>query len=261
MYIRMMSFECYWGTTPRSSAIWLRRLRFVLVNKRSAGITKSFIDKRFILFEAISAVLRDAAAVNPLLLVIDDLHWADPSSLLLLEFLAKQLGSMQIMILGAYRDVEVTRTSPLKATLGELSYSDRVKRERMLGLGSHETAQLAEQTAGIRLPKSVSEAIFHQTDGNPLFVKEVARVFAEEHRRATGNKITVDVPDGIREAIGRRLDRLSRSCNEFLSSAAVAGRDFDAGLVVQVMESNLVEVLPVLMLRFRPDFWRNRRMS
>ena len=219
-------------------------IAFRLDHDRVAGAAKKITDRRFILFEAISTVLSDAATVNPLLLVIDDLHWADASSLSLLEFLAKQVGPVQIMIFGAYRDVEVTRTSPLMATLGELSYSDRVRRERMIGLDFRETEQLAERTAGFSLPSSVSEAIFHQTDGNPLFVKEVAQVFAEEQRRATGRVITVDVPDGIREAIGRRLDRLSDSCNDFLTSAAVAGRDFDAGLVACVMGSSLNDALP-----------------
>ncbi len=196
-------------------------------------------DQRFHLFDAIIRVIARTTANVPLVLVLDDLHWADASSLALLEYLSKELRRLRCVIVCAYRDVEVTRKSPLLATLGELSRASRVERLRLAGLSIDETGELTTALSGTRIPQSIVASIHQQTDGNPLFVREVARVLAEERSRATGDVIAIEVPDGIREAIGRRLDRLSDRCNGLLAIASAIGRDFDLKIVAATAESSL----------------------
>ena len=201
-------------------------------------------DRRFHLFDSIGRIFARAVEANPLVVVLDDLHWADPSSLSLLEFLTKHIREERMMILCAYRDVEVARDSPLLLTLGELGSLGRILRVRLDGLDAGDTGQLAAETAGLEISESISQAIFNQTDGNPLFVSEVAKEFADVHRRSTGDVIVVDVPNGIRETIGRRLSRLSSQCNEFLSVAAVYGREFDVKVVLESMQLSLDDITP-----------------
>ncbi|MEQ8857160.1 MAG: AAA family ATPase [Pseudomonadales bacterium] len=192
-------------------------------------------EQRIRLFDAISRTLTRAAAELPVILIIDDLHWADASSLSLLEYLAGEVSRHRVLIVCAYRDVEVTRKSPLLATLGELTRVRRLERVRLTGLNPSETGSLTRAFVGETIPESVVKAIYQQTDGNPLFVREVARVVAEQLCHAAGEVISVDVPDGVREAIGRRLDRLSGACNELLGLASVIGRDFDLPLAAQAL--------------------------
>ncbi|MEQ8486543.1 MAG: AAA family ATPase [Pseudomonadales bacterium] len=201
-------------------------------------------EQRVRLFEAVSRTLARAAAEAPLTLIIDDLHWADASSLSLLEYLCDEARRHRLLIVCAYRDIEVTRKSPLLATLGALAHARHLQRVRLGGLDLEETGQLAAAVAGGAMPAQVVQAIYQQTDGNPLFVHEVARVVADELRHRRGDVIAVDVPDGVREAIGRRLDRLSRPCNELLSVASVIGREFDLPLAASVLGQNLEAVLP-----------------
>ncbi len=192
------------------------------------------VDQRFHLFDALTRVFTRGAAMVPLVLMLDDLHWADESSLSLLEFLAHDAHRHRLLVVCAYRDVEVTRKSPLLGTLGELSRSGRVRRIRLGGLTVDETGELTRRTTGLRLNDSIVQAIYQQTDGNPLFVREVGKVLAEERASSSGDVIAVDVPDGVREAIGRRLNRLSDDCNGLLSIASVFGRDFRLPLVARV---------------------------
>jgi len=200
------------------------------------GIDPAHGDQRFRLYDTISRIFTRAAANVPIVLIVDDLHWADPSSLALLEYLSKEIRRQRYVIVCAYRDVEVTRKSPLLATLGELSRAGRVERLRLSGLTVEDTGLLTAAISGMRIPQAVIEAIHQQTDGNPLFVREVARVLADQSLQGFGSTIAVDVPDGIREAIGRRLDRLSKTCNRLLTIASVLGREFDLEIVVQIAQ-------------------------
>jgi ATP/maltotriose-dependent transcriptional regulator MalT len=189
----------------------------------------------FEVFDAIGRVFARASASAPHVVIIDDLHWADPSSLSLLEYLAKEARRLRLLTICCYRDMEVTRQNPLLLTLGELTHGDRVERVRLNGLSACDTAELTAAITGLRLPPSVLQAVFQQTNGNPLFVREVAKVIAEEHRAAGGGTITIAVPDGIREATWRRLDRLAPVCSELLVTASVVGREFDLKAVAGAM--------------------------
>ncbi|NIP88949.1 MAG: AAA family ATPase, partial [Gammaproteobacteria bacterium] len=131
---------------------------------------------RFHSFDAIGRFFAKAAQQVPLVIIIDNLHWADEPSLSLLEFLSQTLRRSRVLMLGTYRDAEVSRKSPLLATLGELSRERGVERMRLGGLSAEAIGELARHMIGVSLTASIVEAIYEQTDGNPLFVIELLRV-------------------------------------------------------------------------------------
>ena len=180
---------------------------------------------RFRLFDSITTFLRNAAQSQPVMIVLDDLHWADRSSLLLLEFLAREIETSRVLLVGAYRDVEVSRRHPLSQTLGALVREQLFHRVQLDGLSQQEVGELIEGSAGITLTLEAAEVIHKRTDGNPFFVGEVTRQVTVDN--ITGNQAWANViPEGIRDAIGRRLNRLSEQCNEMLTTASIIGREF-----------------------------------
>jgi predicted ATPase len=228
---------------------------------------------RFRLFDSITAFLKSAGRRQPQVLVLEDLHWADRPSLLLLEFLARELGGSRLLVIGTYRDVEVSRRHPLSQTLGELTRERLFQRVLLRGLSQEDVGRFIELVAGITPPRGMVEAVYRQTEGNPLFVTEVVRLLVQEGsltpqpplhlrdgegetaRGRGGEAWTVRIPEGVREVIGRRLDRLSERCNQTLTIAAVIGREFtleqlkpliddpSAGSGLAMTEDRLLEVL------------------
>ena len=178
---------------------------------------------RFRLFDSITTFLKNAAQRQPLMLVLDDLHWADRSSLLLLEFLAREIGNSQLLLVGSYRDVEVSRRHPLSQTLGALVREQLFHWVKLDALTRQEVGELVEGSARITLTLEAAELIHKRTDGNPFFVGEIAR-------QVTLGNITEDedwtgiIPEGVRDAIRRRLSRLSDQYNQMLTAASVIGQ-------------------------------------
>ena len=183
---------------------------------------------RFRVFDSFAGFLAGASSARPLVLVLDDLHWADEPSLRLLRFVARRLAHTGLLLIGCYRDVEVGRHHPLAETLGELAGVEGTRRVALRGLESKGIADYIEQTAGVdRPPDDLAEAIREQTGGNPFFIAEVVRLMAAEGRLSeTEGRRQVAIPQGVREVIGRRLDKLSAAANEVLRIAAVCGREF-----------------------------------
>ena len=99
---------------------------------------------RFRLFDSIAAFLKNAASSQPLLLILDDLHWADKPSLLLLEFLARQMVESRLLVVGTYRDMELSRQHPLSETLAQLSRHPVFQRQQLLGLSQEETGRFID---------------------------------------------------------------------------------------------------------------------
>ena len=199
---------------------------------------------RFRLFESITTFFKNAAQVQPLMLVLDDLHWADKPSLLLLEFLAKQMAGSRILVLGTYRDAEATREHPLSDTL---LYRNQVFHSTVLGgLESRAVGQLLQADSGFVASQELVDAVYAHTEGNPFFISEVIRLLREEG--ATFDAADkLPIPPGILEVIGQRLGRLSENCNRVLATAAVIGRQFDfkllAGLSEDTTDIQLIELL------------------
>src|SRR3954467_15085107 len=194
-------------------------------------------EARFRLFDSVTSLLLAAARDRPIMVVLDDLHWADEPSLLLLRFAAREVGSSGLLILGTYRDVELGRHHPLARMLGEMSGIEGSGRIPLRGLSVAAVERYIEMTAGTPSPPGLAEAVQVQTDGNPFFVGEVVRLLASEGRlTAGGSAAELQIPQGVREVVGRRLDRLSEKTNEALRVAAVIGRDFEEDLVWRVAQ-------------------------
>ena len=185
---------------------------------------------RFRLFDSIGTFLKNAARRRPMMIVLDDLHWADRPSLQLLEFMSRELADSNILLIGTYRDVDINRVHPLSQTLGELIRDSRFERISLSELSRSDVAEFVEVVGGMEPPKILLDKIYDQTEGNPLFVTEVTRLLIQDGQLAPAQKNKTDwdvtIPQGVREIVGRRLDRLSEECASVLTTAAVIGRDF-----------------------------------
>ncbi|MBA3728367.1 MAG: AAA family ATPase, partial [Actinobacteria bacterium] len=205
---------------------------------------------RFRLFDATATFLRRAGADKPIMLVLDDLHAADESSLLLLRFVARELTGAHVLIVGTFRDTELLPDSPMAAALAELAREQATRQVSLSGLSEAQVTALIETTAGTSaVRQDLVRAIFAETEGNPLFVEEVVRLLASEGRlEKPGDDIgwRLAIPHGVREAIGRRLRRLSDECNRSLGVASVVGREFDLEVLAAVTERTVDDVLDLL---------------
>jgi tetratricopeptide (TPR) repeat protein len=204
---------------------------------------------RFGLFDAVAAFLRNAGAGQPLMLILDDLHAADTPSILLLRFVARELGEARVLMLGAYRDMELDRGHPLAVALGELSREPATRHVRLSGLDEAGVARLIYEVTGVMPREGVVAAVHRGTEGNPLFVGEVARLLAAEGRLERAGDpagLGLAIPEGIREVIGRRVARLPERCGRVLGLASVFGRDFWLPALERLCGVGAGELLDVL---------------
>ena len=185
---------------------------------------------RFRLFFSITEFLKNASRSQPLLIILDDLHWADESSLLLLEFLARGISSNRTMVVGTYRDREVTGSHPLRQTLGSLVRENNFHEVTLTGLSREEVGEFVAARAGVTVSEAVVDSLHERTEGNPLFVGEVVSSVSPEEIDQNQDWVA-RIPQVVREAISRRLGRLSETSNGILRSASVIGRDFDFPLL------------------------------
>ncbi len=166
--------------------------------------------------------------------------------------MARELGGARLLIIGTYRDMELSRQHPLAEALGELTRDGLFQRVLLRGLSLEDVGRFIEMTSGNSPPRGLVEAVHTQTEGNPLFVTEVVRLLVQEGElgaeqvRET-DSWTIRIPEGVREVIGRRLNRLSQRCNEALTVASLLGREFTMSqlrpLVEEVTEDRLFEIL------------------
>lgn len=162
---------------------------------------------RFRLFDSMSTFLKNLARDQPLLFILDDLHWADSSSLLMLEFLVRETAASPVLVLGTYRDAEITSAHPMSQTLGNLVRERHFRRVQLSGLTREEVGEFVEGHKGVNLSGDILEMIHSRTEGNPLFVNEVVELIDTE--QMAENRAWADViPEGMRDAIGSRLSRL-----------------------------------------------------
>jgi len=184
---------------------------------------------RFQLFDAVAWLLRQATGAHPVVIVLDDLHAADTPSLLLLQFLAGQLGDVPLMLVGLYRDDDPGERGALSACLASLAREQTTCRMRLTGLTASDTAAMIDAIIGRHVADLVARTIHTETEGNPLFVGEIVRLLEAEGRldqpldeARRGRQL----PDTIREVIGQRLRRLTPDCRRLLEVASTLGREF-----------------------------------
>jgi tetratricopeptide (TPR) repeat protein len=192
-------------------------------------------EERYRLMQAVTGFLSNAAAVQPMMVVLEDLHDADRGTLEMLTHVSRNLAGARLLIVGTYRDVEVDRSHPLSAALAELRRVSTYGRVLLRGLNADEVRRMLESITRESVPWGLAEAVHRQTEGNPLFVQEVVRYLVEEGlitRKEGGWRPTRDtplemsIPEGLRDVIGKRLSLLRPECNKLLSVASVIGREF-----------------------------------
>src|SRR5262249_5955973 len=157
--------------------------------------------------------LKRVAERRPLVVVLDDLHWADEASLRLLRFLAGALADARLLVLGTYRDVEVRRGHPLGEVLHALARESACDRIALRGLEIADTSAFLRGILGSEPPQELAAAIQEMTEGNPFFIQEITRFLAGEGRAGERAHLALALPQSVREAIGRRLSALPQSCN------------------------------------------------
>lgn len=189
---------------------------------------------RFRLFRAVASLLCDMAARRPQLLVLDDLHWADLPSLLLLEFLAHELSHAPIVVLATYRAIEVRRTPVVAESLGRLCR--RGTTLALAGLTPDEVKHFVDAAAGRAVPAAVAARLHALTDGNPFFLDEVVRL-ARGHEGWLARGVAPPVSEGVRATIRQRLEPLPVTTRPVLAAAAVIGREFDLPLLAAVLST------------------------
>jgi class 3 adenylate cyclase len=185
---------------------------------------------RFRLFQAVTSFLKRSAGDRPIVLILDDLHAADPSSLLLLRFVADELPDAHVLIVACYRDTELTPSHPLAATVSELARRPLTVRLPLAGLTEADVRRFIAVISQKEPPAELAAAVYDGTAGNPLFVREVAQLLVSEgllERATDAVAWQLSVPQGIREVITRRLAGLSDETSRLLSLASALGRDFD----------------------------------
>ncbi|MGZ4400443.1 MAG: ATP-binding protein, partial [Gaiellaceae bacterium] len=210
--------------------------------------------ERYRLFEAIAVMLARIAADTSLLLVLDDLQWADQGTLLLLRNLVFDARPASLLVLGTYRDSEVSRSHPLAQLQADVLRERPVELIELGGLDEHESAMLVDALLGWRLPSDVARTLRSETEGNPFFLEEVVRHLEElgvvsDPDRLRRVRTTVDalgVPRRVRELIARRVQRLSRGALEALRVASVIGSEFRLDLLAAVLDEDEVQAVALL---------------
>ena len=162
------------------------------------------------------------------MLIVDDLHWADIPSLLLLQFVAREVREARVLVLGTYRDLGLPRGHALLQALGEIVRVPGSQTLSLRGLSEPEVARFLE-CSGLHPFEPLVTAVYQATEGNPFFMTEVVRLLAQEESQAAirGPQSAIAIPQGVRAAVERRLQALSAECQQVLTLAAVMGREVD----------------------------------
>ena len=189
---------------------------------------------RYRLFEAMTSLLARAAQLQPVVLLLDDLHWADKQTARLLKHIVRSGRKAPLLILGTYREAEVAPGDALVEMLADLRRDRAFEKLSLLGLDEEDAGALIGERAGRDAPPAFIRAVHERTEGNPFFTEEVLRYLAETGaiHQSDGRLTTklavaqLGIPEGVKEVVGHRLARLSEECNSVLTIASVIGREF-----------------------------------
>jgi class 3 adenylate cyclase len=227
------------------------------VLESSASATVDPEAARFMLFSAVLSALRAAGDVAPVVLVLDDLQWADAASLQLLRHIATTTEPMRVLVVATFRESDVEAASQLAQVLAACHREQGMERISLRGLNDTELLALMESAAGQAMDQdglALRDALLTETDGNPFFVGELLRhlveagsVYRDEGRWiASGDLREHGLPVSVREVIGRRTARLGDEGTRVLSIAAVIGRDFDLSLLAEAAVMDVSALLDLL---------------
>ena len=211
--------------------------------------------ERFHLFEAVGSFLGSIAERSPVLLVLDDVHWATKPTLLMLKHIVRERSECPVLMIATYRDTDHDRGHPLSEVLADLRREPGVERLALRGLDETGVAAYLSNAAGHELGEDgqrLAVAVHEETEGNPFFVGQVLQHLIESGSivqrdgRWVRGPGQIGIPEGVREVIGRRLSRLAPSTNDVLRVASVIGREFDIKLLTETAGTELEVVLDAL---------------
>ena len=195
--------------------------------------------ERYELFDAVASLLREVAGSRPTILVLDDVHWADASTLMLLRYVARAVGEAPLLILGTYRETEVPEGHPLSDTLAELRRARALTMVSLAGLDTDHVAVLI-QDRGAQLAEGVVHAVARRTEGNPFFVEEVVRHIDGD--------LELVLPESVKDLLLRRLRRLDDPARQALAASAVLGPEIELDVLARVLEASADELLESMEL-------------
>jgi class 3 adenylate cyclase len=236
--------------------------------EQSQSIPSDAESERYRLFEAIAALVTGITATRSAILVLDDLHWADKPTVLLFRHIVRSVQSAALLIVVCYREMELATEHPLADLVADLRREPFVAWIGLDGLSEAESRALLEAQAGVEIASSLNAVLHDETGGNPLFLEELLRHLTETERLplddADGAQpidiTALDLPDGVRDVVARRLRRLPNPVNDVLSLAAVIGMEFDAALIGRAAQERTEIVLEALdeatdarLVREHPD--------
>jgi tetratricopeptide (TPR) repeat protein len=209
--------------------------------------------QRRYLFQSVSEALARAARSRSYLYILEDLQWADESTLALVIHLANRIASLPVVIIGTYRDGYSEHNHALVRTLEEL-IRHGVRPLKLGGLTKDAIAEMLHGLSKRHAPESLVSAIFEESQGNPFFVEEVYRHLIEDGKVFDGagefrTDITIDeidVPENVRLIIGRRLERLDDHEKRVLTAAAVIGRSFSFQLLTGIIQIDIDDLFNVI---------------
>jgi DNA-binding winged helix-turn-helix (wHTH) protein/tetratricopeptide (TPR) repeat protein len=223
------------------------------LNRWLSGLTVppaiSSIQARFRFYDSMVAFLRRAAGEQPLVLMFDDLQRADKPTVRLLQFLARELQDMHVLVVGTHRPTDAMPNDVVGEILSELAQRDPSRCLQLAGLSRSELERYLEQTLVAPAPHSLVSALYEKTAGNPLFFSQIVNVW-----RASGAVPPSTHSDfrelsrgrGLQEAIQRRVEALSVPCRSVLSTAAVIGHEFSLGALAAATDATTDELLQLL---------------
>jgi len=192
---------------------------------------------RFRVFEDLTDALRSVGDKNGLLVILDDIHWGDEVSLLLLRHVAGNIGDVRLLLVATFRDLEPS--SVLDRVLPGLLRSPDVSR---LDLRGFDLAEVGQQLSATTEQTSDQDArtVLDVTGGNPLFVREVARAITD------GTWQPQQPPRSVLDVVTARLNRVSGDCRRLVQAAAIVGRDFSLTLVVTMLNQPVAQALRLI---------------
>lgn len=255
-----------WGRTHESGAApaywpWLGAMRGLVDHRPelvaaldplldpavAAGPVAEAGPASFRLHDAVAGALERAAVTAPVVVLLDDLQWADAATLDLITFLTTRLVDAPVLVGVTLRTLELGRSDGVTSALSSIARRPGSRRLRLRGLDAADAAALVALDAGRTLAPAVAAAVHARSSGNPFFSGELVRLLAEEDLLDDADAVAdAPVPAGVGDVLRRRLDHLPADSVEILRVAAVLGRDIELGLVAAAADRTVEECLDAL---------------
>jgi tetratricopeptide (TPR) repeat protein len=218
------------------------------------------------LFEAVSQFVTNISRENPLLVILDDLQWTDPSSLLLLHYLARGVQKTPLLLLGAYRSTDVDAKHPLNPILAELN---RERLPQSVSLKRMSLDDISEMIKNILeqddVPPEFCKIVYEKTRGNPFFAEEVIKSLKEEdviHREEGKWKFkevsAIEFPESVKNVVKARISRLDEECQNVLTMASFVGNDFTLEAMCAVTGIEKSKLLKLMDKMFKTGLIKER---